>query len=80
MNKDSQAVAGDFRIKSYGRTELAQLYTPTVAPETAWRKLRSWIAAYPGLLDRLKAIGYRTTQRTFTPAEVAMIVEAIGEP
>lgn len=80
MNKGNQAVAGDFRIKSYGRTELAQLYTPMVAAETAWRKLRSWIASYPGLTDRLRSIGYQTTQRTFTPAMVRMIVEAIGEP
>lgn len=80
MARMHQADVGDFRIKSYGRTELAQLYNPTVAAETAWRKLRSWIAAYPGLLDQLKAIGYHTTQRTFTPAEVRLIVEAIGEP
>ena len=29
----------DFRIRSYGRTELAQLYNPCLTPKAAYRKL-----------------------------------------
>ena len=33
----------DFRIRSYGRTELAQLYNPCLTPKAAYRKLVGWI-------------------------------------
>lgn len=38
----------DFRIRSYGRTELAQLYNPCLTPKAAYRKLVGWIDHYPG--------------------------------
>lgn len=80
MNKKEMAGADHFRIKAYGRTELALLYNDRVAPETAWRKLRSWIRKFPGLLEKLTALGYHRNQRSFTPAEVRAIVDALGEP
>lgn len=43
----------DFRIRSYGRTELAQLYNPCLTPKAAYRKLVGWIDHYPGLAVRL---------------------------
>ena len=60
--------------------ELAQLYCPTIAPESAWKKLKSWIALKPGLADRLRALGYDGHTRSFTPAQVHEIVNGIGEP
>ena len=38
-----------FAIRTYGRTELAQLYCPDLCPESAYRKLKHWIDLYPGL-------------------------------
>ena len=35
-----------FKIRTYGRMELAQLYCPDVQPKTAWRKLKEWIDYY----------------------------------
>lgn len=71
----------EFEIREYGRTELAQLYAPDITPEAAWKKLKGWIAYYPGLTERLQALGYRPAkQRTFTPAQVRAVIEAIGEP
>ena len=32
-----------FKIRTYGRTELAQLYCPTMNPRAAFRKLMQWI-------------------------------------
>lgn len=69
-----------FRIKEYGRTELSLLYSPNLTPDGAWRRLKRWIFLFPGLTERLEAIGYSSRQRSFTPAQVQLIVEALGEP
>lgn len=70
----------NFKVREYGRMELAQLYCPDIAPESAWKKLKKWIDLNPGLADRLRAVGYDSHTRSFTPAQVRLIVEAIGEP
>lgn len=44
--KDTQTQI-EFRIRAYGRTELAQLYCPTLTPGAAYRKLRQWITLSP---------------------------------
>lgn len=69
-----------FRLRAYGRTELAQAYNPHLSPGAAWQKLSLWINLYPSLSEQLSAIGYTPHQRVFTPRQVAMIVEALGEP
>ncbi|MBQ7423378.1 MAG: DUF4248 domain-containing protein [Prevotella sp.] len=69
----------DFTIRTYGRAELAQQYCPNVAPMTAYRKLNSWIDTYPDLRRRLTALGAGRS-RTYTPRQVQIIVEALGEP
>lgn len=70
---------GNFRIRAYGRQELALLYNPNITPEAAYRKLQRWIDYAPGLRERLDMAG-SNKGRTWTPAQVALIVEAIGEP
>lgn len=70
----------EFRIKEYGRMELAMKYSPGIAPESAWRKLKRWIYLCPGLTARLRDKGYDGHSRSFTPAQVRIIVEALGEP
>ena len=70
----------EFKVREYGRMELAQAYCPGIAPESAWRKFRKWIQQFPGLEERLGAIGYTSRSRSFTPAQVRMIVDALGEP
>ena len=70
-----------FEIRQYGRTELAQMYSPDITPAAAWKKLKSWIDYHPTLENDLRQKGYRgCQQRIFTPAQVALIVRAIGEP
>ena len=69
-----------FKLRSYGRTELAQMYCPDIAAESAWKKFRRWIRLAPGLEERLRQMGYTGRERSFTPSMVAAIVEAIGEP
>ena len=69
-----------FTIRAYGRTELAQCYFPAVNSQVAYRKLQTWIDYYPHLRERLEAAGANPRSRMYMPAQVKMIVEAIGEP
>ena len=50
-----------FVIRTYGRTELAQIYCPD-------------------LRDGLSALGGSSRSRSYTPAQVRLIVAALGEP
>ena len=71
----------EFKIRQYGRTELAQLYFPDIASESAWKKLRHYIEHQPTLMVDLHAVGYDAArQRFFTPRQVRIIVDAIGAP
>ena len=69
-----------FEIRQYGRTELALCYSPNIGKEAAWRKLRDWMERFTGLTDSLRNLGYDGSQRSFTPRQVRIIVEALGEP
>ena len=69
-----------FRIKPYGRTELAQLYCPDILPESAWKKFRRWMEVHPTLMGVMEKSGYTHSQRTFTSMQVSEIVAALGEP
>ena len=62
------------KIKTYGRSELAQLYFPDLLQKSAWQKLKSWLDLNPRLRD-LASI----TRRTFTPAEVALIFSELAK-
>ena len=68
------------KIREYGRMELAQIYSPDIQPESAWRKLRKWITLNRQLSERLQSLGYDGSSRSFTPAQVKEIVEYIGDP
>ena len=69
-----------FQIRTYGKGELAQLYCPNITTAAARKKLMLWIHFYPNLIDNLRVIGFSDTSKTFTPAQVRLIVEALGEP
>ena len=69
-----------FKIRSYGKGELAQLYCPHITAAAARKKLMVWINLYPNLMDGLHRIGLDDASRSFTPAQVRMIVDALGEP
>lgn len=71
----------EFEIRQYGRTELAQVYSPDITPAAAWKKLKVWIDYHPTLGGSLEELGYQSNrQRIFTPAQVEVIVRALGEP
>ena len=69
-----------FSIRAYGRTELAQCYFPNLSPQSAYRKLETWIDYHPTLRERLRATSTNPHSRVYMPVQVRLIVEAIGEP
>ncbi len=70
----------EFKIRTYGRTELALMYNPSITPKAALRKLNRWIALVPNLDKRLKSMGFTPGCRSYTPAEVSAIIDVLGEP
>ena len=70
----------NFKIKSYSKKELALLFFPGSTPRTAVNHLMGIIRRCDPLWDKLLAMGYNTNRKTFTPLEVAAIVEWIGAP
>lgn len=70
----------EFIIRAYGRMELAQLYSPELTDIAAYRKMKKWILLSPGLLQRLYDLGYQPGRRSYTPLEVRVIIDALGEP
>lgn len=69
-----------FKIRTYGRTELAQTYFPDLCPQAAFRKLNQWIDFHPTLRGELYALVPSDKVRTYTPAQVQLIYNALGEP
>lgn len=69
-----------FIIRSYSKSELAMLYSPFITPKAAVRKLNRWIAVKPGLEERLHDAGMLPNAKCYTPFQVFIIVEALGEP
>ena len=70
----------DFIIKTYGKGELAQLYNPNISQASAVNKLNYWINLQPALSNELKKAGLVKNARSYTPAQVKLIVDALGEP
>ena len=54
-----------FIPRSYSKSELAILYSPSITP---------------GLLEQLAATGMLPNAKCYTPIQVHVIVEALGEP
>lgn len=69
-----------FEIRSYGWQELAILYAPDLTPESAAKRLSTWVQINPTLLTALEASGWRKGQRVLTPRQVGVIVDSLGEP
>lgn len=75
LNQYPAMTQHEFKIRFYGRTELAQEYFPNMHPIAAWAKLKLWLSINPDLcyLTKLRV-------RSFTPAQVEEIVKILGEP
>lgn len=70
-----------FRIRPYSKRELARLYFPdTVNKESAIANLRNLMKHNPDLITELKKAYYKTHNKTFTPRQIGIIVQYLGEP
>lgn len=69
-----------FHLRSYGKGELANLYLPQVSTGSACTTLNRWIDNYPGLRKALVKKGLVAGSRRYTPLQVKLIVDALGEP
>lgn len=70
----------EFKIRAYGKLELAQLYLPHLRPIGAKLALLRWINGDQELLDKLKDTGYHKLQKSFTPRQVRLILEYLDAP
>lgn len=64
----------------YGHQELAQLYFPHVLPKSASSQLTRWIERDEELSEALHRAGHRKRTRLYTPLQVAILIEHLGEP
>ena len=70
----------DFPIRAYGRTELAELYHPTVKGKKAWERFKYELDLCRDLQAALQAAGYDGRRRTFNPTEVWVIAQYLCVP
>lgn len=66
--------------KPYAKQELAMLYFPDTDPKTATNHLMRWLNRSPALLEKLKDMHYRRSDKFFTPRQVDLVVDFLGEP
>lgn len=64
----------------YGHQELALLYFPNILPASASTQFTRWIRRDPDLLAALQAAGYRKGIRIYTPLQVRILVDHMGDP
>ena len=70
-----------FKIRTYGKSELALLYFPEAQSKTgALQNLKYWISRNEELAHELNNCGASAKAKFFTPREVALIVAYLGEP
>ena len=70
----------EFRVKAYGKAELAMLYNPQMCTREALWIFIWWMLWNEQLYRELIIIGYKKTCKIFTPKEVAVITHYLGEP
>lgn len=69
-----------FRVKAYGKSDLAMLYNPHMSVREALRLLMRWIVRNEALCRELEEMGYRKNSKILTPREVEVITRYLGEP
>ena len=70
----------EFVYRTFGKGELAQLYAPAIGERAACKKLLTWIKRNAELHDALLRSGLTPHSKEYTPYQVRLIVDALGEP
>lgn len=66
--------------RAWGVSEFAQLYFPGQTPVVAYKRMWEWIRVSRGLKAKLEAAGWVKFQKLYTPKQVAVLVDHLGEP
>lgn len=69
-----------FVIRTYAKCELAHLYCPGLPIVSALKIFKSWIERHPTLEINLMETGYKRRNRYFSPKQVELILDCLGEP
>ena len=69
-----------FKLQSYTKAELAQLYSPHSEGPAALQTLYRWMRRNEPLMAELEAMGYNKYRHSFLKQEVGIIVKYLGEP
>lgn len=70
-----------FQIRQYRKSELALLYFPDCQTKRgALSNLMGWIKGNRELFKELEKCGMPPRKKTFTPREVSLIIQYLGEP
>ena len=68
-------------LRVYGRSELARLYYGRpISDRSARRWFQNELSCVPGLMERLRELGYSPKGKIFLRAQVKAIFDALGEP
>lgn len=70
----------EFKIRTMGFGELAQMYNPGINPMSASNTLRRWINKNERLQATLRHSGYRKHSKVLTPRQVEVLIEFLGPP
>ncbi|MBQ8502099.1 MAG: DUF4248 domain-containing protein [Bacteroides sp.] len=69
-----------FEIRSYGKRELAALYSPHLHPLTALKKMNRWIALNPELHRRMYSGREGRNDQFYSRRQVVLLVEYLDAP
>lgn len=69
-----------FSIRAYHKSDLALLYHPGMCGRSAMNKMRRWINRNSELKRRMKEAEVSPLTHQYTPRQVAILVEFLGEP
>lgn len=64
----------------YSHMELALLFFPDIQPKSASRQLSRWIMRDEELLAELIQAGYVRGQRLYSPVQVNILFDHLGDP
>lgn len=67
-------------LRDITKSELALLYAPNLTSHAAVNRLMKWLKKSPETMAALHDSGYEHRQKVFTPQQVGIIFDFLGEP
>lgn len=67
--------------QGYAKANVAKAYfNDTMSKDSACHMLARWLRVNPTLRERLQEVGYNPRRHHFTPMELRIIFDVLGEP